>query len=80
MKIVMKEYDLWHFKQKDIYTWEEVVEGIKELQDYITTLENANSELEDRLLNTGYDYKADEEDRQLHQWQEEINSKKEIEW
>lgn len=32
MKILMKEYNLDNFKEKDIYTWDEIIEIIENLE------------------------------------------------
>lgn len=32
MKISMKEYDLDYFKSKDLYTWDEIIEIIEEME------------------------------------------------
>lgn len=44
MKIEMKEYDLKSFKEKDIYTWDEIVDIIQDLESEKFRLEE---ELED---------------------------------
>lgn len=44
MKIVMKEYDLKSFKEKDVYTWNEILDIIQDLESEKFRLEE---ELED---------------------------------
>lgn len=55
MKIVMKDEGLERFSSKDIWEWEEILEGIQSMQDEIDSLKE---ELED--------LKQDVEDNYIH--------------
>ena len=46
MQIVMKGYNLDHFKKKDIYEWDEIIGIIEEMESKIHTLNLACEELE----------------------------------
>ena len=46
MQIVMKGYNLDHFKKKDIYEWDEVIGIIEEMESEIHTLKLEREELE----------------------------------
>ena len=48
MKIVMKDYDLKSFKEKDVYNWEEIL-------DIIQNLESEKFRLEEELENLKQD-------------------------
>lgn len=54
MKIIMKYYNLDSFKEKDIYTWEEIISKIEDLE---CELEMAKEELKN--------YKQDVEDNYM---------------
>ena len=54
MKIVMKEYDLKSFKEKDIYTWDEILDIIQDLESEKFRLEE---ELEDLKQDMEENYK-----------------------
>ena len=54
MKIVMKEYDLKSFKEKDVYTWDEILDIIQDLESEKFRLEE---ELEDLKQNMEENYK-----------------------
>lgn len=54
MKIVMKEYDLKSFKEKDVYTWNEILDIIQDLESEKFRLEE---ELEDLKQNMEENYK-----------------------
>lgn len=54
MKIVMKEYDLKSFKEKDVYTWDEILDIIQDLESEKFRLEE---ELEDLKQNVEENYK-----------------------
>lgn len=54
MKIVMKEYDLKSFKEKDVYTWEEILDIIQDLESEKFRLEE---ELEDLKQDMEENYK-----------------------
>ena len=49
MKIVMKDENLKHFLNKDIYEWEEILEIIEEMEDEIETLKKEKTDLEDDI-------------------------------
>ena len=46
MKVVMKDYELKHFKEKDIYEIEEVLKIIKDMEMEIDILQEKVEELE----------------------------------
>lgn len=54
MEIVMKEYDLKSFKEKDIYTWDEILDIIQDLESEKFRLEE---ELEDLKQDVEENYK-----------------------
>lgn len=54
MKIVMKEYDLKSFKEKDVYTWDEILDIIQDLESAKFRLEE---ELEDLKQDMEENYK-----------------------
>lgn len=53
MKIVMKEYNLDAFKEKNVYDWEEIIEVLEEQESKIKELEE---ELEDTKQNMEDNY------------------------
>lgn len=59
MEINMKGYDLESFKEKDIWTWDEIVSTIEELEDKA-------KELEEQIEQLTYknDYPNEERDRE----------------
>lgn len=54
MKIVMKEYNLKSFKEKDMYTWDEILDIIQDLESEKFRLEE---ELEDLKQDMEENYK-----------------------
>ena len=54
MKIVMKEYNLKSFKEKDVYSWEEILDIIQDLESEKFRLEE---ELEDLKQDMEENYK-----------------------
>lgn len=54
MEIVMKEYDLKSFKEKDVYTWDEILDIIQDLESEKFRLEE---ELEDLKQDVEENYK-----------------------
>ena len=54
MKIVMKDEGLEKFSSKDIWEWEEILEGIQSMQDEIDSLKE---ELEDIKQDVKDNYK-----------------------
>ena len=54
MQIVMKDYDLKHFQEKDIYSWEEIVSIIEDMENDIIRLEEEKNDLESDIE---YNYK-----------------------
>ena len=54
MKIVMKDYNLQSFKEKDIYTWNEILDIIQDLESEKFRLEE---ELEDLKQDMEENYK-----------------------
>ena len=54
MKIVMKEYNLKSFKEKDVYNWEEILDIIQDLESEKFRLEE---ELEDLKQDMEENYK-----------------------
>lgn len=61
MKVVMKDYDLKHFKEKDIYSIEEVLTIIEDMEKEIDILEDKVEELE-HDIEENYIRKEDNED------------------
>ena len=61
MRVVMKDYDLKHFKEKDIYGFEEVLEIIENMEREIDILEDKVEELE-HDIEENYIRKEDNED------------------
>ena len=59
MEINMKGYNLESFKEKDIWTWDEIVATIEELED-------KTKELEEKIEQLTYknDYPNEERDRE----------------
>lgn len=49
MKINMKNYNLESFKEKDIYSWEEIISIIEDLECELHTKEEKIEELENDL-------------------------------
>lgn len=45
MQINMKEYNLDSFKEKDLYTWEEIINKIEELESEIYKLQEEIEQL-----------------------------------
>ena len=54
MEIVMKEYNLKSFKEKDVYTWNEILDIIQDLESEKFRLEE---ELEDLKQDVEENYK-----------------------
>ena len=54
MKIVMKDYNLKSFKEKDVYTWDEILDIIQNLESEKFRLEE---ELEDLKQDMEENYK-----------------------
>lgn len=54
MKIVMKEYNLKSFKEKDVYSWDEILDIIQDLESEKFRLEE---ELEDLKPDMEENYK-----------------------
>ena len=54
MKIVMKDYDLKSFKEKDVYSWDEILDIIQDLESEKFRLEE---ELEDLKQDMEENYK-----------------------
>lgn len=54
MEIVMKGYNLDHFKEKDVYTWEEIL-GI--IEDIESELHSLQEEYDDFKQNVEDNYK-----------------------
>ena len=54
MKIVMKDYNLKSFKEKDVYNWEEILDIIQDLESEKFRLEE---ELEDLKQDMEENYK-----------------------
>lgn len=54
MKIVMKDYNLKSFKEKDVYTWNEILDIIQDLESEKFRLEE---ELEDLKQDMEENYK-----------------------
>lgn len=54
MEIVMKDYDLKSFKEKDVYTWDEILDIIQDLESEKFRLEE---ELEDLKQDMEENYK-----------------------
>lgn len=54
MEIIMKEYNLKSFKEKDVYTWDEILDIIQDLESEKFRLEE---ELEDLKQDVEENYK-----------------------
>ena len=61
MRVVMKDYDVKHFKEKHIYEFEEVLEIIENMEREIDILEDKVEELE-HDIEENYIRKEDNED------------------
>lgn len=61
MNVVMKEFDLEHFKEKDVYSIEEVLEIIEDMEMEIKILQEKVDELE-HDIEENYTRKEDNED------------------
>ena len=61
MKIVMKEYNLKSFKEKDVYSWDEILDIIQDLESEKFRLEE---ELEDLKQDMEENYKKIPENEQ----------------
>lgn len=51
MKIVMKDYNLESFKEKDIYTWDEIISIIEDLEAEKESLKEELNDLQQDLEN-----------------------------
>lgn len=49
MQIVMKDEDLKHFSDKDIYEWDEILGIIEDMEDEIDYLKEKISDMEDDI-------------------------------
>ena len=49
MEIVMKDYNLDHFQTKDVYTWDEIIEIIENLESELHIKEEELENLEQNL-------------------------------
>ncbi len=69
MKISMKEYNLDNFKEKDVYTWEEIISKIEELESELYTkkekLESLKQDLEDNYTRIAISKQVDISDREF---------------
>lgn len=69
MKISMKEYNLDNFKEKDVYTWEEIISKIEELESELYTkkeeLESLKQDLEDNYTHIAISKQVDISDREF---------------
>ena len=54
MQIVMKDYNLKHFQEKDIYSWEEIISIIEDMENDIIRLKEEKNDLESDIE---YNYK-----------------------
>ena len=45
MEINMKGYNLENFKEKDIYTWDEIISKIEDMESEISRLNEENEEI-----------------------------------
>lgn len=54
MEINMKGYNLESFKEKDIYTWEEIVAVIEDLEYQVEALQEETKDLKDKLNDPDY--------------------------
>lgn len=58
MEINFKGYNLDYFKDKDLYTWEEVIERIEDMEADIYHLREVIDELEEEKTNEDFEYDA----------------------
>ena len=69
MKISMKEYNLDNFKEKDVYTWEEIISKIEELESELYTkkekLESLKQDLEDNYTRIAISKQVDISDKEF---------------
>lgn len=69
MKISMKEYNLDNFKEKDVYTWEEIISKIEELESGLYTkkeeLESLKQDLEDNYTRIAISKQVDISDKEF---------------
>lgn len=67
MNIVMKEYNLESFQDKDIYTWEEIISRIEDLEAELHTerekREDLERDLEDNYRKVTVEEQIDYSDR-----------------
>lgn len=68
MEIVMKDYNLEYFKDKDIYTWDEIILKIEEMESSIHYLTEKIEEYEEVKEQDEYqifeDYRLEQEYRE----------------
>ena len=69
MKISMKDYNLDNFKGKDVYTWEEIISKIEELESELYTkkeeLESLKQDLEDNYTRIAISKQVDISDKEF---------------
>lgn len=67
MNIVMKEYNLESFQDKDIYTWEEIISRIEDLEAELHTerekREDLERDMEDNYRKVSIEEQIDYSDR-----------------
>lgn len=49
MQLVMKDYNLEHFSQKDIYSWEEVIHILEGMENEIYSLQEEHNSFKQQI-------------------------------
>ena len=67
MEINMKGYNLENFKDKDLYTWEEIISKIEDMESEISRLNEENEEIkrdvEDNYKRLSQEYQIEFDER-----------------
>ena len=70
MQINMKEYNLEYFKEKDLYTWDEIISKIEEMESsihYLTEKIEEYEEVKEQDVHSIYeDFRLEEEYREMN--------------
>lgn len=49
MQLVMKDYNLEHFSQKDIYSWEEIIQILEDMESEICSMQDEYNSLKEQI-------------------------------